>query len=235
MSSLETVTTTGLDTSNVSFPRAPEKFLTSLDSLGLPKYVTPQVLLGNPMVVAKACLRLLNSILCPIELSLPDPRAPFLREGFLGGMQSIEELWRIVFQWFETAPTLKHESELLSILSDLVSASRKLCSNSLKLSSMIDQRVLRTSVQCGIDMLMSGKLNQSQDLQCELGEFLSELIKISHSFPGVASLIEESILQLLTELQENEDLYITLHQSLRVSFSLLQKEKPLNTVANFKQ
>ncbi|KAM5499633.1 serine/threonine-protein kinase M1 [Microsporum canis] len=185
------------------------------DKLGLPRTCCGRSELGSPQAVAKVCLKLIEAITCPIELSLSDPKASLLRESFNYGLHLAVRLWKTVFEWLEIKAVLVDEPGLASFLVEFVSISRKLCSYSTKLSSRIDQKVFQLLFQCVVDLLASGPLKRNLELQQILAEFLMEVIRLGQSFAGVEDLIEELFFYSLSDLAADTELFSALHQSLQ--------------------
>ncbi|KAM5446283.1 serine/threonine-protein kinase M1 [Microsporum audouinii] len=182
---------------------------------GLPRTCCGRSELGSPQAVAKICLKLIEAITCPIELSLSDPKASLLRESFNYGLHLAVRLWKTVFEWLEIKAVFVDEPGLASFLVEFVSISRKLCSYSTKLSSRIDQKVFQLLFQCVVDLLASGPLKRNLELQQILAEFLMEVIRLGQSFAGVEDLIEELFFYSLSDLAADTELFSALHQSLQ--------------------
>ncbi|EFR05531.1 kinase rad3 [Nannizzia gypsea CBS 118893] len=197
------------------FPVPTVEFLSRLDELGLPRNCCSRNELGNPQTVAMACLRLIETISCPIELALADAKAAFLRESFNYGLHLAVRLWKTVLGWFDTNTVALGEESLSSLLVEFVSLSRKLCTYSTRLSSRIDQRVLHLLFQCVVDLVDTEQLKGSIELQQVLAEFLMEVIRLSQSFAGIEDLVEELFFCPLSDINANLELFQRLHQSLQ--------------------
>ncbi|EZF28003.1 hypothetical protein H112_00100 [Trichophyton rubrum D6] len=199
------------------FPVPTVEFLSCLDELGLPRDCCGKSQLENPQTVAMACLRLIEAITCPVELSLTDSKASLLRESFNYGLHFGVRLWKAIFAWFDANTVAVGEESLTSLLVEFVSFSRKLCSYSTRLSSRIDQKVLLPLFQCVVDLVDPEKLKRSNELQQVLAEFLMEVIRLSQSSAGVEGLVEELFFYPLSDIGANLDFFQTLHQSLQVN------------------
>ncbi|GBF64420.1 kinase [Trichophyton mentagrophytes] len=197
------------------FPVPTVEFLSCLDELGLPRDCCGKSELGNPQTVAMACLRLIDAITCPIDLSLTDSKASLLRESFNHGLHFAVRLWKAIFEWLDVNTVAVGEQSLTSLLVEFVSFSRKLCSYSTRLSSRIDQKVLLPLFQCVVDLVDPEQLKRSIDLQQVLAEFLMEVIRLSQSSAGVEGLVEELFFYPLSDIGANSDFFQTLHQSLQ--------------------
>ncbi|KAK2852165.1 hypothetical protein FQN49_005303, partial [Arthroderma sp. PD_2] len=204
-----------LSSSNLSFPIPSVEFLACLDNLKLPRTCFVRTELGDPQTVARACFRLIEAVTCPVNLSLPDSRASFLRESFNRGLHFEVRLWKAVFEWLETKTVPMEDQILTSLLIEFVSFSRKLCSYAVRLSSRIDQKVLHLLFQCGVDLLVSETLKRSFDLQQVLSEFLTEVIRLSQTFAGIEDLVEELFFHALSDLKAETETFQVLHQSLQ--------------------
>ncbi|KAK2737122.1 serine/threonine-protein kinase M1 [Myotisia sp. PD_48] len=202
---------------SLAFPVPSNQFLSCLDSLEIPLSVLKSASMGSPQAVAKTCLRLIEAVTCPFDLSSPDSRAPFLRENFVHGIHSLGRLWKVVFDWFEGDTDPNEESFLTGLFAEFVSFSRKSCSFSVRLSARVDQSVIQPLFQSGIDMLASTKLNQSSSLQLVFSEFLVAVAWLTQSFPGLDQIFDELFLSSLSDLKSDSHVFGSFHQSLQVS------------------
>ncbi|PGH17548.1 hypothetical protein AJ79_01148 [Helicocarpus griseus UAMH5409] len=208
------------DNATLYFPGFSSILPTSLAKLFLPRSMfSNRIRLGTPVDVARLCLRLFEAVACPpFQLTMPASGASSLRQVLTWVLHCQQKLWTVIFEWFELAKSGQIEEQLISLILDSVTLSRKLYSHTLKLSQGIslDQQAKHLWLQCGDDLLNCAKLRQSVDVQQALSQLLSDAIRLSLNFPEVGSYIENHFLQPLLDLRKNETVFQNLHQSFQM-------------------
>ena len=125
----------------------------------------------------------------------------------------------MILEWFEAAETPQEDVHpTISLILDFAVLSRKWYTYSLKLSQgfSLDKRAKHVWLQSGVDMLASGKLQQSTYVQHAFSQLLNDAIHISHGSPDIGAFIEDRFLQPLLNLSRNEVAFQLFHPSLQV-------------------
>lgn len=206
-----------LSTVTLHFPESANGLDTGrgIPSLSSPVFSRSSVV--SPIIAIRTCLLLLDAVACPLPAGSLNARPLYVREGFSWALEHLQRLWRNVFERLGVAEYEQEEKELINPLTDIVAAFRKWFSYSLRLGLDFHEKAIQTWIQCGCDMLESKKLQTNLDMQHLLSQLLNEAILASHSTPRIGTLLEQTILQPLTVLQNDTPAFDGLHQSFQVT------------------
>lgn len=198
------------------FPRSPDGLSMKMGGHTLSSSMFNRIKFANSEAATRACLQLLDVVACPLPLDSISFRLPYIRDGFSWALQSLQGIWRAVFEWFKSPGSSQEETKLINLITDIVALFRKWFSYSLRLGLGFDEKASHAWLRCGCDMLASEKFRTSLDMQHVVSQLLNEAVSASHSSPAIGHSIEENFLQSLTDLQRDGQAYESLHQSLQV-------------------